>query len=197
MLESNFEVNAAGKEPATTDVTALCKKFTRLLKECFEKGNANKGQIFILGASSSEITGASIGSASAPELAYALIRCAHKICLDHGMYLAVQCCEHLNRVLVVEQECAKQYLLNIVNARPMPKAGGSFAAAAYDLFTAPVCVEHIQAHLGMDIGDTLIGMHLRPVAVPLRLSSDNLGKAHIVCAYTRPKYVGGPRTQYE
>jgi len=49
----------------------------------------------------------------------------------------------------------------------------------------------------MDIGDTFIGMHLRHVAVPVRLSSDTIGNAHVTFAKTRPKYIGGSRAVYE
>ena len=113
------------------------------------------------------------------------------------MYLAAQCCEHLNRALIVERECAERYLLEPVCVVPKPKAGGSFATRAWENFTAPAAVEHIRAHAGMDIGGTLIGMHLRDVAVPVRLSQDKIGEAAIICARTRPKYIGGERARYE
>ncbi|MCL2703548.1 MAG: TIGR01440 family protein [Defluviitaleaceae bacterium] len=181
---------------SSEEVSVISAQFTALIGECLERGNASAGQIFILGASSSEIAGERLGTADVSGIAGILIQLARKMCEARGVFLAVQCCEHLNRVLVVERECAERYSLTVVNARPVAKAGGSFGAAAYERFTAPVCAEHIQAHLGMDIGDTLIGMHLRPVAVPLRLAQDKIGRAHVVCAYTRPKYIGGPRAEY-
>jgi uncharacterized protein (TIGR01440 family) len=111
--------------------------------------------------------------------------------------LAAQCCEHLNRAIILEEAAAEKYRLPIVNAVPQPKAGGSFATAAYRAFEHPVAVESVQAHAGMDIGDTLIGMHLRPVAVPVRLDVKKIGEANLVCARTRPKYIGGERAHYD
>ena len=115
---------------------------------------------------------------------------------DNGIYLAAQCCEHLNRALVVEREAAEKYMLEEVCVRPMPKAGGSFATAVYDRMKDPVMVEHVRAHAGMDIGCTLIGMHLKEVAVPLRLSVKHIGDALVTAAYTRPKLIGGVRAHY-
>jgi len=116
---------------------------------------------------------------------------------EAGVYLAAQCCEHLNRVLILEKEAAVCYGYEAVNVMPQPKAGGSFAAAAYKAFENPVAVEHIRAHAGIDIGDTLIGMHLRDVAVPVRIRTGEIGDAHVVCARTRPKFVGGVRAVYD
>ena len=114
-----------------------------------------------------------------------------------GMYLACQCCEHLNRALVVEKECAEKFGLDIVMAVPHEKAGGSFATAAHRGFKEPCLVEEISADLGIDIGNTLIGMHLKRVAVPVRLSINKIGEANVVFARTRPKYIGGERARYE
>ena len=119
------------------------------------------------------------------------------IAFTSGIYLAAQCCEHLNRALIVERECAEKYGYEIVSVKPQPKAGGSFATAAYDAFEVPVALEHIKAHAGIDIGGTLIGMHLKDVAVPVRLSVSRIGEAVLLCARTRPKYVGGIRAIYE
>ena len=116
---------------------------------------------------------------------------------EKGIFLAAQCCEHLNRALVVERECAEKYGLEIVCVVPKAKAGGSFATTAYENFNAPVVVETIKAHAGVDIGSTIIGMHLRHVAVPVRLSMKQLGEANVTFARTRPKYIGGPRAVYE
>ena len=116
---------------------------------------------------------------------------------ERGLYLAAQCCEHLNRALIVEREAAQRYGLEIVNAVPKPKAGGSFATAAYKAFAYPVAVEKIQARAGLDIGGTLIGMHLAPVAVPVRISVPKVGMANLICARTRPKFIGGSRAQYD
>ena len=155
------------------------------------------GQILVIGCSSSEVTGNQIGHASVPAVAEAIVDSIFPVLKEKGIFLAAQCCEHLNRALIVEEECAERYGLEIVSVRPQPKAGGSFATAVYDGMTAPVAVEHIAAHAGLDIGGTLIGMHLRAVAVPVRLSLTRIGEANILCARTRPKYVGGPRAVYE
>ena len=114
----------------------------------------------------------------------------------HGLYLAAQCCEHLNRALIVEEECAAKYGLEMVNVKPQLKAGGSFSTAAWNEFEHPCAVEYIQAHAGIDIGDTLIGTHLRHVAVPVRTTIKSIGSAHVVCARTRLKYIGGERAAY-
>ena len=116
---------------------------------------------------------------------------------ERGIWLAAQCCEHLNRALVLERDCARQYGYDPVCVIPQPKAGGSFATTAWKSFTAPVAVEHIRAHAGLDIGGTMIGMHLRDVAVPVRLSLDHIGQAILLCARTRPKLIGGSRAVYE
>ena len=112
-------------------------------------------------------------------------------------YLAAQCCEHLNRALIVEEECAEKYGLEMVNVKPQLKAGGSFSTAAWNGFEHPCAVEFIKAHAGIDIGDTLIGMHLRHVAVPVRTTIKSIGSAHVVCARTRLKYIGGERAAYQ
>ena len=119
------------------------------------------------------------------------------LCREKGVYLAAQCCEHLNRALILEEECALKYGYEPVCVVPQPKAGGSFATAAWKHFTSPVAVEHIRAHAGLDIGGTLIGMHLRDVAVPVRLSQKTVGEAILLCARTRPKFIGGSRAHYE
>ena len=113
------------------------------------------------------------------------------------MYLAAQCCEHLNRALILEREAAEKFGYDPVNVVPQTKAGGSFATAAYKAFEQPVAVEHIKAGAGMDIGDTLIGMHLKDVAVPVRIRTKEIGDAHVVCARTRPKFIGGARAGYD
>ena len=157
----------------------------------------NKGEILVVGCSSSEIVGETIGKGSDFNAAKAVYEGIAPILKEKGIFLAAQCCEHLNRALVVEKECAEKYGLEIVCVVPKAKAGGSFATTAYENFNAPVVVETIKAHAGVDIGSTLIGMHLRHVAVPVRLSMKTLGEANVTFARTRPKYIGGPRAQYE
>ena len=143
------------------------------------------------------MVGKQIGKGSSIDAAQAAFRGIYPILQERGIHLAVQCCEHLNRALILEEEAAEKYGYEPVNVVPQPKAGGSLATAAYAAFKSPVAVEHIKAHVGMDIGDTLIGMHLKDVAVPVRLSSDKIGEAHVVCARTRAKFIGGVRAIYD
>ena len=156
----------------------------------------NRGEILVIGCSSSEIVGETIGKGSNINAAKAVFEGIYPTLAAKGIYIAAQCCEHLNRALVVERECAERYGLEIVCVVPQAKAGGSFATTAYKNFHEPVVVEFVKAHAGVDIGSTLIGMHLRAVAVPVRLSVKTLGQANVTFARTRPKYIGGPRAEY-
>ena len=166
------------------------------IRELIEASDLKAGQLLVVGCSTSEIIGKQIGQASVPAVAKALVDGILPILNEKGIYLAAQCCEHLNRALIIERECAEKYGWEPVWVRPQPKAGGSFATAVYDALREPVAVEKIRAHAGLDIGGTLIGMHLREVAVPIRLSVRVLGEAPLLCAKTRPKYIGGERAQY-
>lgn len=167
-----------------------------LVEELIEGANIKKGQILVIGCSSSEMIGNKIGKGSSYEAAKILFDAIYPVIEEKGIYLAAQCCEHLNRALIIERECAEKYGYEIVSVLPQPKAGGSFATVTYENMKDPCAVEHIKAHAGIDIGDTLIGMHLRDVAVPIRLSVKRLGEANVVCAYTRPKFIGGSRAVY-
>ena len=155
------------------------------------------GDILVIGCSSSEIVGKHIGKFSAFEAARAVFEGVYPVLSEKGIFLAAQCCEHLNRVLIVERACAKSYGLEEVCVVPHPKAGGSFATTAWANFDAPVAVEGIRAQAGLDIGGTLIGMHLCRVAVPVRLQQNRIGDAILLAARTRPKYIGGSRAKYE
>lgn len=155
------------------------------------------GDILVVGCSSSEIVGGHIGKNSSLDAAKAVFEGIFPELEAARIFLVAQCCEHLNRALIVERACAEKYGYEIVSVVPQPHAGGSFATVAYTSFSDPVAVEHIKAHAGIDIGDTLIGMHLRDVAVPVRLSLRRIGEANLVSARTRPKYIGGPRARYE
>lgn len=166
-------------------------------KELLQIAKLNPGQILVVGCSTSEVGGAGIGTFSSPELAEKVFAGIYQATNEAGVYLAAQCCEHLNRALILEEDAAEKYGYEQVNVVPQPKAGGSFATAAYKNFKHPVAVEHIKAHAGMDIGDTLIGMHLKDVAVPVRISTNKIGKAHLVCARTRAKFIGGERAVYD
>ena len=167
------------------------------ITELLSETKPMRGQIVVVGCSSSEIVGEKIGKGSTPEAAEAVMSGILPLINENGLFLAAQCCEHLNRALVIEREAAEKFGLEIVAAVPKPKAGGSFATAAFKAFRDPVLVEHVKAVAGLDIGCTLIGMHLRDVAVPLRLSTKYVGKALVLAAHTRPKYIGGERAQYE
>lgn len=155
------------------------------------------GQILVVGCSTSEVRGSRIGTDSAPATGEELVEAILSVLEPRGIFLAAQCCEHLNRALIVEADCAEQYGYDPVSVRPQPKAGGSFATTAWESFRRPAAVEHVRAHAGLDIGGTLIGMHLRDVAVPVRLSLDHVGRAILLCARTRPKFIGGSRACYE
>lgn len=168
----------------------------KAINELIEKSHLKAGDIVAVGCSSSEILGEHIGKGSSPETGAVVAKTIISLLSEHGLYLAAQCCEHLNRALIIEREAAERYMLDEVCVRPMPKAGGSFATAAYDNMKDPVIVEHVKAKAGLDIGYTLIGMHLKDVAVPLRLSVKKIGQAGINAAYTRPKLIGGVRAHY-
>ena len=167
------------------------------MAELLETAKVPAGGLVVVGCSSSEIMGERIGKGSTPEAAQAVLRGILPLLEEKKLFLAAQCCEHLNRALVVEREAAEKFGCEIVAAVPKTKAGGSFATAAYQTFKDPVLVEHVKAAAGMDVGCTLIGMHLRDVAVPVRLQTKQIGDALVTAARTRPKYIGGARAQYE
>lgn len=169
----------------------------KLTEELCEAAGLEAGDILVVGCSSSEIMGEKIGTSSSLDGAKAVFNGIYGIVKKRGLFLATQCCEHLNRAIIIEKELQKRDGLTAVNVVPQPKAGGSFSTVAYNSFENPVAVEHISAQAGIDIGDTLIGMHLQDVAVPLRLSINSIGKAHVVCARTRPKFIGGQRAVYD
>lgn len=165
--------------------------------QLLEKANLQAGDIFVVGCSSSEVAGGVIGHDSSLETAEAVFEGIYPVLKEKGIYLACQCCEHLNRAIIIEKEAALRYGYEIVNVVPQPKAGGSFATTAYKNFESPVALEHIKASAGIDIGGTLIGMHLKDVAVPVRLTLNKIGEANIICARTRPKFIGGERAVYK
>lgn len=165
--------------------------------ELIATAKLKEGDVLVIGCSTSEVSGEKIGSASKPELAEDVFMGIWTATKENGIYLAAQCCEHLNRAIIIEKSLADRKNYDIVNVVPQPKAGGSFATKAYEHFDEPVAVEHIKGDAGMDIGDTLIGMHLKDVAVPVRLSVKSIGAAHLVCARTRAKFIGGIRAHYD
>lgn len=178
------------------DYNKIIEDTKKVVTELLEEAKLEKGSILVVGCSSSEVASHKIGSFSSKDIGKTIFDTIHAITEEHEIYLAAQCCEHLNRALIVEKACASDYHLPIVNVVPQLKAGGSFSTAAYGGFRQPAAVENIQADAGIDIGDTLIGMHLKPVAVPIRTKQSTIGNAHVVCAKTRYKYIGGERAIY-
>ncbi|MBE6806143.1 MAG: TIGR01440 family protein [Ruminococcaceae bacterium] len=165
------------------------------LSELCELSKIQAGDIVVIGCSTSEVDGGVIGHNSNVDLGSVIFNAANQVLLERGAFLAAQCCEHLNRAIIIERDAVKN-INDIVNVVPQPKAGGSFATAAYNGFKNPVVLEKISADAGLDIGLTLIGMHLKKVAVPVRLSINKIGNATIVAARTRPKFIGGVRAAY-
>ena len=179
------------------DLDAIAAEATEIIEELIETANMKPGQIMVIGCSSSEIAAHTIGRYSSKEVGETVFNALNNVAKKHQIYLAAQCCEHLNRAIIIEEEAAEKYGLEMVNVKPQLKAGGSFSVAAWNNFAAPCAVEKIQAHAGIDIGDTLIGMHLRSVAVPVRTKKNSIGSAHVVCARTRLKFIGGERAIYQ
>lgn len=166
-----------------------------VIAELCEQAKLRKGNIVVVGCSTSEVVGAKIGTNSNVEVAGEIFRALYDQTKSRGLYLAVQCCEHLNRAIIIEREAVP--FAETVNVVPQPKAGGSLATHAYAGFDEPVAVEEIKADAGLDIGFTLIGMHLKKVAVPLRLENNKIGEAIVLAARTRPKFIGGARAIYD
>jgi len=175
---------------------AIANQAKAAVCELIEIAGLKAGDVLVVGCSSSEVCGDKIGSNSSLPTAEAIFNAIYPELEIRGIYLAAQCCEHLNRAIIVEADVARAQMREAVNVVPQPKAGGSFATTAYKTFKNPVAVEEILANAGLDIGGTLIGMHLKKVAVPVRLSIKNIGEAPIICARTRPKFIGGERAHY-
>lgn len=165
------------------------------MNELCEKAKLQPGNIVVVGCSTSEIIGAKIGTNSSPEVAKTVFEAIYEVTKEKKLYLAIQCCEHLNRAIIVEREAVP--FAEPVNVVPQPKAGGSMATQAYAHFHHPVAVEQIRADAGLDIGFTLIGMHLKQVAVPVRLENNQIGEATVLAARTRPRFIGGARAVYD
>ncbi len=163
-------------------------------KEIIEAAKLKKGQILVVGCSTSEVLGEKIGTNSSPEAAKLVFDGIYEAAKESGIFIAAQCCEHLNRAIITEAEVVP--FSELVNVIPQPKAGGSFATAAYNSFKNPIAVEEIKADAGIDIGSTLIGMHLKKVAVPVRLKNNKIGNATVIGARTRAKFIGGERAHY-
>ncbi|MNM85085.1 hypothetical protein D3C81_971910 [compost metagenome] len=180
----------------TEDLGAIREQVAEILEELVATAKLGKGKLVVVGASTSEVAGKRIGTGGAVEIAAELFAGIDRIRQQYGFDVAFQCCEHLNRALVVEREVLERLGLTEVAAVPVPKAGGSMAAVAYTHLSDPCLAEIVQAHAGIDIGETLIGMHLQRVAVPFRPTRRYVGKARVTAAWARPKLIGGERAVY-
>ena len=180
-----------------TDQEIITAQVTKALLDVSAAGKLQSGAQIVVGCSTSEIAGGRIGKNSVPEIGEWVAGAVIRFCQAKGFTPIFQCCEHLNRSLVIPLDAAKESRYTLVRAVPQPKAGGSVPAAAWKLLENPCLVMAVQADAGIDIGDTLIGMHLRPVAVPFRGEIRQVGKANVVCAYSRLPYVGGERAVYQ
>ncbi|MEG1971643.1 MAG: TIGR01440 family protein [Oscillospiraceae bacterium] len=178
------------------DFDKLKSDTEEIIRELIAKAGLKKGDILLIGCSTSEVIGSSIGTNSSEETASVLVSVILPILKESGIFIAAQCCEHLNRAIIIERQLAERLSLEEVNVVPAPKAGGSFATYTFKAMENPVAVEHVRADGGLDIGGTLIGMNLKEVAVPLRLKAKTLGCANIIAARTRPKFIGGERAHY-
>lgn len=165
--------------------------------ELIQKSKLTAGDILVIGCSSSEICGKTLGTSSSIEAAEALYNGVIPVLQEHKIHLAVQCCEHLNRAIVIEKKAIEYREYTQLNAKPVPHAGGAFASVCYNNFESPVLIESIQANAGMDIGNVLIGMQIKAVAVPIRLSINKIGEANLICARSRPRFIGGERAVYD
>ncbi|MCC5803102.1 TIGR01440 family protein [Rossellomorea vietnamensis] len=179
------------------EIAQLKDELQTILRDFSSQVPLKKGQVFVVGCSTSEVMGERIGTSGTIEVAEMIYDELKSWADSTGVSLAFQCCEHLNRALVLEREVAEKRGLDEVTVVPVRKAGGAMATKAYHSFDDPVMVEHIKADAGIDIGDTFIGMHLKHVAVPIRVSQKSLGEAHVTLAKTRPKLIGGTRAVYE
>jgi uncharacterized protein (TIGR01440 family) len=181
---------------AQIELTKVAADVETIVRELAAVSGLGPGRLLVIGTSTSEVLGQQIGTSGTLEAAKAVYDGIEAVRRELGFYPVFQCCEHLNRALVISREAADRYGLEQVSAVPVPKAGGSMAAYAYRQLTDACLVETVQAHGGIDIGDTLIGMHLRRVAVPVRPSIRAIGAAHVTMAYARPKLIGGGRAVY-
>lgn len=166
-----------------------------VISELCQAAKLKQGDILVVGCSTSEVVGSKIGTNSDPDTALEIFEGIYSVLKEKGIYLAVQCCEHLNRAIVTERAAVP--FAEAVNVVPQKKAGGSLATVAYSKMADPVVIEEIKADAGIDIGLTLIGMHLKRVAVPVRLSTNKIGNALFTCARTRPRFIGGERAVYD
>ncbi len=180
-----------------TEIQTIQQEVSTVVRQLLESGHIKKGSLLVVGCSTSEIAGERIGTSGSEAIAEVVYNEWHKLTEQKGIDLAFQCCEHLNRSLVIERSVQKDRRYQEVSAVPVAEAGGSMASYAFKHMNDPVLVEAVEADAGVDIGDTLIGMHLKRVAVPLRLDQNSIGHAHVTVACTRPPLIGGCRAVYE
>lgn len=194
----NQTVKGMMPEEALADISLekIKKQTEDVMEEFVLATKVKAGDLVVIGCSSSEIAGEKIGTYSSEAVAKVVVGAIMEAAKKYGIDIAAQCCEHLNRALIVEEACAKTHGFEQVNVIPAPKAGGSFATGVYKSMQHPMAVEYVRADAGIDIGDTLIGMHLKAVAVPVRIQTKQIGEARVVCARTRCKFVGGSRAVY-
>lgn len=180
-------------------LTTVQKDMESIIDEWKQSGILHEGDLFIIGCSTSEIAGKKIGTSGSMDIAASLFESFQKLKKETGIRLAFQCCEHLNRAVLIERETKTAYHFEEVTAVPVIHAGGAMATEAYKQMEDPVLVETVnhQADAGMDIGETMIGMHLKHVAIPQRFNYRFIGEARVQAARTRPKKIGGERTNYE
>lgn len=181
----------------TESIQTWEEQLRTILREFADQVQLTDKHLFVVGCSTSEVAGKKIGTAGTEQVAEMIFTQLKKYQEQTGVALAFQCCEHLNRALVVERKTAEERKLSEVSVIPVRKAGGAMATYAFEHFKDPVMVEHIAADAGVDIGDTFIGMHLKHVAVPIRTSQKCMGEAHVTLAKTRPQLIGGARAVYE
>lgn len=196
-MENTEQSRQAAVEETALNMSEIRLRMEQALRELIRAGHIEPGQIIVFGTSTSEVLGKHIGTSGTEEVAEQLFAAMEAVRKEVPFYPAYQCCEHLNRAIVVEREVMKEYRLDPVSVVPVPRAGGSMASYAFKKLAHACVVETIEAHAGLDIGGTLIGMHLKRVAVPFKPTIRKIGHASILAAYTRPKLIGGARAVYD
>jgi len=196
MLSISLRENGGFDKDMNMDMNMIQQQTISIVNQLLDVSLLSTNQIFIIGCSTSRVTGYKIGKHSSEQVAKCIFEATYPILKHKGIHLAVQCCEHLNRAIVLEGIAAKQYGFEQVNVIPKINAGGALAAYAYEHMSEAVIVEYIKADAGMDIGGTMIGMHLKPVVVPIHFEKNEIGQANVISARTRSKYIGGARANY-
>ncbi|MGK4466361.1 TIGR01440 family protein [Mammaliicoccus sciuri] len=168
----------------------------QLLNELKSIDFFNNQELCIIGCSTSEVKGSKIGSDGSIDVAKVIYESLDFIHKETGVHFAFQGCEHINRAITIEREIFDPYTMTEVSVVPQANAGGSLSTYAYQHMKDPIVVEHIKCDKGIDIGQTLIGMHLKHVAVPVSIETKRIGEAIVTIAKSRPKLIGGERAKY-